>query len=194
MLNLITYILFFIIDNFTYIIITLFSIIIIYSWIDFIIKRPYKDLYKYYQEYQYDNIDELIDKVKNMQGREFEEFCIWLFKQTGKYKKIYLTPSVNDEGKDIILTDKNNNKTYVECKRWRSDTSIGRQVLQKLVGAMISDNIKNGIVITTSYTHQNGWNYINKIEQNTDIKINIIGLNDIEEIIRKKDMIETSDM
>lgn len=190
-MDLILNIILFIIDNFTSIIIIFFTVIIIYSWIDFIINKQYKYLNEYYVKYEADGINRLINKIRYMSGREFEEFCVWLFRKTGQYKKVILTPPVNDEGRDIILVDEKGNKTFVECKRWKS-SSIGRRILQLFCGAMISDNIKNGIIMTTSHIHQNGLDYILKLEENTGIKINVLDLHDIEEMIRNYDMIKAT--
>lgn len=118
-----------------------------------------------------------------MDGRKFEYFCQWLFKQTKQYKKIILTQTTGDEGKDLILQNYNKEKTYVECKHWNNSSSINREIIQKLVGAMVSDNINKGVVITTTHLSQTAWDYICKLEKNTNIKIDILDKNDIKNML-----------
>lgn len=186
-INLMLSVLLFTINNIQSIIITIFIAAIIYTWLDFIFNKQYKNLYLYNTHYYIKNtndIDEIISRIKHISGREFEEFCVTLFKKTKKYKKVSLTPSSNDEGKDIILTDRNNIKSYVECKQWSEcTTNIGREVCQKFIGAMISDNILNGIIITTGRLNQNAWDYLSKIRKNTNINIEILEIEDIEKLL-----------
>lgn len=86
----------------------------------------------------------IIEKdIKNMNGRQFEEFIAFLFRENND--KVILTPPTRDGGKDLII----NYDTYVELKRY-TDGTIGRPMIQKLLGACISDNIKNALFITTS--------------------------------------------
>lgn len=92
----------------------------------------------------------LEDTITSMDGREFEIFCAKLFKLLG-YDKIHLTKCTSDKGRDIII-EKDNTKSFVECKAWDKDKSlIGREVLQKLIGSCLMDtNVHHCIVITTS--------------------------------------------
>lgn len=65
-----------------------------------------------------------------------------------------MTPQTNDGGKDIII-EKNSIKTYIECKYWNSNKTIGREEIQKLAGAAMMDGVKNAIFITTSTYNEN---------------------------------------
>lgn len=63
--------------------------------------------------------------------------------------KYEVTSKSNDEGKDIILK-KNGTITYVECKRFSKGNNVSRPILQKLYGVMVADNVKDGIIVSTS--------------------------------------------
>lgn len=189
-------ILFFIIDNFTLILIGIGLIIIIYSWITIFVNRDYEFIADYSRKYKnrvltIKDLDKIKHEIEYMEGRQFERFSEWLFKNIGKYKKVTLTPAANDEGRDLILIDADDNTIFVECKRYTEnatvteDFMIGREICQKLVGAMVADTIKRGIIITTGNIHQNAWDYIVKLEKNSDIRIEIITLNDIMRMIKK---------
>lgn len=189
-------ILIFIYEESSYILPTIVVSIILCSWISMFKNRDYKILLEYNKMYRnrvlkFKDITDLKYKIKQMEGREFEYFCEWLFKNIGKYRKVTLTPAANDEGRDLILVDKNNETIYVECKRYTEDATvtedfmIGRVICQKLVGAMVVDNIEQGVIITTGNIHRNAWNYIVKLEKNTDINIEIIALDDILRMVEE---------
>lgn len=136
------------------------------------------------------------EEVKGLEGRAFEELCYWLFKNNSRYKNIELTPETHDGGKDLIVTDEKGNKIYVECKRYTDKATvneewmIGREILQKLVGAMVIDNIKHGIIATTGNVHKNGWEILRKLDDNKDIKIDLLLYDDIIRMIEEIDSTE----
>lgn len=150
---------------------------IIYVYVD--LKKTKKKLYV--DEIIDDKVNITLEEIKQMDGREFELFCADLFKQLG-YKKVDITQATNDEGKDLIL-DKD---TYVECKCWNEDNSnIGREVLQKLIGAIVAEgNISKGICITTTYFCQTSIKYANKVNKNSNIQLELYDIYDIEQILK----------
>lgn len=69
------------------------------------------------------------------------------------FKKIgfeaVVTPPTNDGGYDIKLLKNNNIFALVECKLF-DKTKVGRPLIQKLVGASVTEKANNLIFITTS--------------------------------------------
>lgn len=98
---------------------------------------------------------QLITLLKSLSPRQFEVFCAKLFKELGY--EVYLMPDGIDGGKDVIL----NNKIYVECKRYNSNC-IGREICQKLLGAVEGDGMKQGILFTNGHIHQNALDFLAK--------------------------------
>ena len=88
-----------------------------------------------------------IQFLRKIDPFEFEEVVANMYSSLGFTTEV--TSKTNDEGKDIILK-KNGEITYVECKRFGKGTNVSRPVLQKLYGVMVADDIKNGIIVTTS--------------------------------------------
>ncbi|GAA0069026.1 hypothetical protein UT300003_05490 [Clostridium sardiniense] len=136
------------------------------------------------------------ESITNLTGIEFEYFCRWLFDDIYHYRDVIVTPSENDGGVDLILTDENFEKTYVECKRYTTtydykddkkiknyDFMIGREICQKLVGAMMSNGIKKGIIVTTGEIHPNADKYISDLNKNSDLNIKFITLHEIVKIL-----------
>lgn len=84
--------------------------------------------------------------LENMDGYAFEKLCKIIFTNLN-YGRIEHTPLVGDKGKDLIIyTD--NGKLLVECKHHPTGT-IGRPTIQKLHSAVVSEEAKKGIVVTS---------------------------------------------
>jgi len=158
-----------------------------YEWIKLIATRKVRISQREYS--QLSEVDVKIAEylIEQMKGREFEKFCAWLFKKSGKYKSVELTQAIGDGGKDIIL----NSDTYVECKRYSEGNGefekleIGREICQKLVGAMVADGIKKGLIVTTGGIHKNAWEYIKNIEKNTDLQLDIMIFHELIRMVRE---------
>ena len=136
-----------------------------------------------YKDLTSQDIDIVLQHIKQMNGREFELFMDYLFKMVG-YRSD-LTKSTNDKGKDIILTE-DDRKIYVECKCWdENNADIGRPILQKLIGSCASDNIKEAIIVTTSNYNKNAINYCKEINQQGQYKLQLWDESNIKDMIRK---------
>lgn len=140
-------------------------------------------------------IDVKRDSINKMSELEFEGFCKWLFEGTGEYSNVELISDSNDNGVNIILTDLSNKKIFVECKRYNTitDDSINNEdcvisgiTCQKLTGAMVANNIKYGIIITTGNINPNSIEYVNKLKNGTDIDIKILTMADIIKMLENR--------
>lgn len=127
-----------------------------------------------------------LDNIHNLSGREFEKFCNWLLQQNG-YKTTLLSES-NDYGRDIIIHN-GNEDIYVECKRYTPNATktekymIGREICEKLAGAMVSNGVSKGIIMTTGNVHANAIEYINRLKKNSNLNIQIWNMRDIEKLL-----------
>lgn len=104
---------------------------------------------------------EIINKVKNMSPREFEIFCGNIFKQAGY--KVVVTETTCDGGKDIIAVN-DEDIIYIECKHYAPNNLVGREILQKLVGASVGGGVTKAILITTSDYNDNAYTYSKTVE------------------------------
>lgn len=141
------------------------------------------------------------ENINKLTGLQFEGFCQWLFQNDPEYKDVELTPPNNDSGVDLILTDTNDEKIYVECKRYdynqdlannddnngSEEFFIGRVICQKLVGAMVANNVKRGIIVTTGSISPNALEYIGKLEENSDLSLKIYTMDNILKLIESHD-------
>lgn len=127
------------------------------------------------QKYRKEDIENIND------WRKFEQFISKQFKI--KNFKVILTPQTNDGGKDIII-EKNSIKTYIECKYWNSNKTIGREEIQKLAGAAMMDGVKNAIFITTSTYNENALEIARALNKN-GFNINLWTTKDLLAFINK---------
>lgn len=127
----------------------------------------------------YKNLDtsnQLYKLTYRLTPREFEIWCSEYLSNLG-FINITLLPSGPDGGKDIIC-EKDSEKFYVECKRHHSSNSITSFHVEKLLGAMIADNIFNGIIITTGTIYDDAELLLNKIKK--PYSINIISSEELD--------------
>jgi len=96
------------------------------------------------------NVQELHSRIT---WQEFEDLIADLVQRMG-FERVIQTPRGSDGGKDIIAyrrdTSGNLIRYYIECKHRRG--SIGRPVVQRLLGAVAGDKIAaRGILITSGH-------------------------------------------
>lgn len=123
--------------------------------------------YKSYKNFQRNN--KLCNLVYRLTPHEFEIWCSEYLSKLG-FTNILLLPLGPDGGKDIIC-EKDSQKFYVECKRYSINNSISTFHIEKLLGAMIADNINNGIIITTGCISDDVKSTLSKINKPYNIKI-----------------------
>lgn len=90
--------------------------------------------------------------IRNLSPQAFENYIAELFKEKGF--NVQVTPPTNDGGKDIVMS-LNGRKYFVECKHY-SDGAIGREIIQKLLGAgTLEGDVVGYFVVTSSYFNKN---------------------------------------
>ena len=147
----------------------------IYSYFIIILFSPLigkliKNITIYYKSYkEFKKSDLLYNLVHRLTPHEFEIWCSEYLSNIG-FNNIVVLPLGPDGGKDIIC-EKNSEKFYVECKRYSISDSITAFEIEKLLGAMICDNINNGIIITTGTISDEAKSILNKIEKPYNISI-----------------------
>lgn len=135
-------------------------------------------LFKFISDYIYVIInDDNSDILKGLTPRQFEILCGELFRHQGY--SVEVSKATNDYGRDIIL-EKNGEVTFVECKYYSGDSSVSREICQKLIGAVIMLKADKGIVITTGNIHKNAVEVANKVDT-----LKLMGIKDINNMINK---------
>lgn len=120
--------------------------------------------------------------IMRLTPREFEIFVAKLIEY--KYKcKVEITPATNDKGKDIILYNYNGySLTFVECKQYKEDILVGREIVNKLMGSCALSGATNAIIVTTSnYTKT----AVDCIGQSKSVNLELWYMSDLIDIIKE---------
>lgn len=151
------------INTFLLIVIAISAIRLIYKIITLI--KIYRNEYEDVERLKSDLLN--INDLHNLSPKEFEYWCANFLEKEG-FTDITVTCSGADGGKDIVCK-KDDGIYYVECKRYANSDStynfVDTEIPRKLIGAMRGDNIKNGIIITTSKVTKEAENYINSLPE-----------------------------
>lgn len=99
-----------------------------------------------------------IESLRRMDPYQFEEYVKDLLLLSG-FKSAKCTSRSNDGGKDIIATDGEGKRVFVECKRHDESNRIGRPLIQKFHSVLIDGNADYGLFVTTSYFNKNAIKY-----------------------------------
>lgn len=153
----------------------------IYSYLIIILFTPLigkliNQIYLYYKMHKkFENCNLLSNLAYRLTPHEFEIWCSEYLSNLG-FTNIIVLPIGPDAGKDIIC-EKNSEKFYIECKRYSPNSYISSFQVEKLLGSMISDNIKNGLIITTGDLSKEAKDTLKKIKK--PYNINVITSNEL---------------
>jgi len=129
---------------------------------------PFERISNAYDEIKDSLIEELLQKLKEVDSYKFEEIVLDLLIKIGyggsKEEAKERTQKTNDEGIDgIINEDKLGlDKIYIQAKRWK-DSPVGRPVVQAFVGALDGHGASKGIFITTSNFTKEAKEYVERL-------------------------------
>lgn len=133
-------------------------------------KTPFEKLEDIYQILQEELAQELLDRIRENSWQFFEDIVVDLMIKMGyggsKSKAGGSIKRTADEGIDgIINEDKLGlDLIYLQAKKWKEETTIGRPEIQKFVGALHGQRAKKGVFITTSKFSENAYDYVKTID------------------------------
>lgn len=129
--------------------------------------------------------DELLNKLTKGTPEEFEKFCGKLYTRLGY--NVTVMPEGNDGGKDVIATDKFNNKIYIECKRYHPENGfvVGREICQKLIGSCAMDSVDRAVVFTTGKINNNAYEYQRELNGKRKFELELVNYDKIYDLYRK---------
>jgi restriction system protein len=131
---------------------------------------PIEIFEKSYKKIQSDLKNEILDQIFSCSPFFFEKLVVDLVINLGyggsrkEAGEAFRTTS--DEGIDgIIKEDKLGlDLIYLQAKRWKKDSCVGRPEVQKFAGALQGKRAKKGIFITTSYFSNDAREYVSNID------------------------------
>lgn len=112
--------------------------------------------------------DELLKRLHSLDPQAFEQTVLDLLIAMGyggADGKATCTPYTNDEGIDGIIDQDalGLNRIYVQAKRYKPDSPIGRKEIQSFTGALQGQQASQGVFITTSRFTKNAYRYVETI-------------------------------
>jgi restriction system protein len=118
---------------------------------------------------------EIIDTIIGKKPREFEKIVVALLQKMGYGGEVsdsgVVTKQSNDEGIDGIIKEDvlGFGRIYIQAKRYAVDNRIGREDLNKFVGALAVAQSNKGVFITTSSFNNNAVDYANRLGNGTTL-------------------------
>jgi restriction system protein len=119
--------------------------------------------------------NDILDTIISKTPREFEKLVVMLLQKMGYGGEIHdsglVTKQSNDEGIDGIIKEDvlGFGRIYIQAKRYSRDNKIGREDLNKFVGALAVAQSNKGVFITTSSFNKNATEYASKLNNGTTL-------------------------
>lgn len=132
-------------------------------------ETPDESLARIYRNCKSATLDELLDKILSCSFSFFEQLVVDLLLKLGyggsREDAGMALGKSGDEGIDgVIKEDRLGlNVIYLQAKRWKTDSVVGRPEIQKFAGALLGKNAHKGIFITTSSFTREARDYANSI-------------------------------
>lgn len=119
--------------------------------------------------------NDILDTIISKSPREFEKLVVALLQKMGYGGEIKdsgeVTQYSNDNGIDGIIKEDvlGFGRIYIQAKRYQRDNKIGREDLNKFVGALAVAQSNKGVFITTSTFNKNAVEYASKLNSTTTL-------------------------
>ena len=136
---------------------------------------PEEILYNSFQGIKKSIYREIIDTILSKTPREFEKLVVELLQRLGYGGQIknsgMVTQYTNDKGIDGVIKEDilGFGRIYIQAKRYNRENLVGREDIQKFVGALAVENSDKGVFITTSDFNKGAYEYVNNLSSNTKI-------------------------
>lgn len=136
---------------------------------------PQEKLYQSYANIKKSTSNEIIETILSKTAREFEKLVVALLQKMGYGGEVkdagIVTKATNDNGIDGIIKEDilGLGRIYIQAKRNALDNTIGREEIQKFVGALAVAQSNKGVFITTSFFKKTAIDYVNSLNGGTTI-------------------------
>lgn len=136
---------------------------------------PQEELYSSAKKIRVSRYQEIIDTVLSKTPREFEKLVVTLLQKMGYGGEIKnsgaVTSYTNDGGIDGIIKEDvlGLGRIHIQAKRYAESNSVGREEIQKFVGALAVAQSNKGVFITTSSFSQGATTYAGSLNGATTL-------------------------
>lgn len=143
---------------------------------------PQERLYNSFNKIRDAVYDEIINTILSKSPSSFEKLVVLLLQKMGYGGEIkdsgLVTKKSNDGGIDGIIKEDilGFGRINIQAKRYKREIVIGREEIQKFVGALMVAQSNKGVFITTSYFSKGAIEYVQNLYGNTTVVL-IDGVN-----------------
>lgn len=136
---------------------------------------PQEELYLSADKIRESRYQEIIDTILSKTPREFEKLVVLLLQRMGYGGEIKqsgtVTSYTNDGGIDGIIKEDvlGLGRIHIQAKRYAQSNSVGREEIQKFVGALAVAQSNKGVFITTSSFSQGAVTYAGSLNGSTTL-------------------------
>lgn len=136
---------------------------------------PQEHLFQSFQKIKDSIYEEVLSTVLSKSPFEFEKIVVMLLQKMGYGGQIsdsgFVTKASNDGGIDGVIKEDvlGLGRIHIQAKRYKKDNSIGREDIQKFVGALAVAQSNKGVFITTSYFSKGAREYVENLNGSTNI-------------------------
>ena len=136
---------------------------------------PQEKLYTSFNKIRDAVYDEILNTILSKSHTAFEKLVVLLLQKMGYGGEIkdsgIVTKKSNDGGIDGIIKEDilGFGRINIQAKRYKKDLVIGREEIQKFVGALMVAQSNKGVFITTSYFSKGAVDYVKNLYGNTTV-------------------------
>ena len=136
---------------------------------------PQEKLYASFSNIRKSIYQEILSTILSKTPTEFEKLVVMLLQKMGYGGEIkdsgLVTTRTNDGGIDGIIKEDilGLGWIHIQAKRYKLDSSIGREAIQKFVGTLAVAQSNKGVFITTSYFTKGAVEYADNLNGSTTI-------------------------
>lgn len=136
---------------------------------------PQEKLYTSFSNIRNSIYDEILTTILSKSPTAFEKLVVQLLQKMGYGGEVknsgIVTQRSNDGGIDGIIKEDilGFGRINIQAKRYKLDTVIGREEIQKFVGALAVAQSNKGVFITTSYFSKGAIEYVENLYGNTTV-------------------------
>ncbi len=117
---------------------------------------PQERLYESYEKIRQSSYEDIVDAILSKSPREFEHLVVKLLERMGYGGEVErpgeVTPASHDGGIDGVIKEDilGLGRIHIQAKRYARSNTVGREEIQKFVGALAVAQSNKGVFITTS--------------------------------------------
>ncbi len=150
---------------------------------------PQEELYDSFSKIQSSVFSEIIDVILDKSPREFEKLVVILLQKMGYGGEVKsageVTQYSNDKGIDGIIKEDvlGLGRIHIQAKRYARQNTVGREEVQKFVGALAVAQSNKGVFVTTSSYSKGAIEYAENLNGTTTLVL-IDGIKLVEYIYK----------